>query len=592
MCKERGFVLTGRRRIAFVWRLILQLLSVTAIMPTVNNLPSDEKEFHPNFRLQVDRKEQSTSTIPKPRPASGTNTQQSENRSAAPTGPTALPPHRDSLKTKHIGDRDSGAQQQSESRSTPASTATARLPPKDAKYTSERDSGTQQSESRSTTATTASARPRHDPQDAKHAGERAPSTQQSESRPTTTTTYPLHEPSDAREPSGGKLHSGEQGPRRKDSSDTHSDSNTTTNTPTNSTDRHQKPRSGLSNPGVTLEGDLSESDISEYENTTPRDQEQPSIPTSNSGPSRSSINRVPLQQSPLYAQVSARATSKDHQGATEDTSVRGSAPHQPSSRSQDTRAPPGHYSENGQQNRTSESQGSGYTQWISNYLIPGGPPLRDTYQNQYHRVKDELKQTRATLGNYDRELRRRDGELRQASQINDNLRHENQRLTDNIRSLQNELYNVHQQFQDAKNLSEVRGKELVGSQVFLTKADTLSISEVGEKVTALNEEIFQAAAALADALVHKRHEVSQTDLDAAAALSQEMVGEKMTKLLIDQSQRLEPEVNPLLVQVVLQIFMVKFCVSKIQSWYPGDPAIGGFLSAIYSQIHSSGKASY
>jgi len=109
---------------------------------------------------------------------------------------------------------------------------------------------------------------------------------------------------------------------------------------------------------------------------------------------------------------------------------------------------------------------------------------------------------------------------------------------------------------------------------------------VGEKVAALNEEIFQAAATLGESLIHKRHELSQADLDAAAAVSQEMVGEKVTNILINQSlaQKGEPEVNPLLVQVVLQIFMVKFCVSKIQPWCPGDSAIGGFLAAIHSEI--------
>ena len=110
---------------------------------------------------------------------------------------------------------------------------------------------------------------------------------------------------------------------------------------------------------------------------------------------------------------------------------------------------------------------------------------------------------------------------------------------------------------------------------------------MGEKVTALNEEVFQAAATLGEALIHKRHAVSQTDLDAAAVVSKEMVGEKMTSILIAQSKKLEPEVNPLLVKIVLQNFMVKFCVSKIRSWYPGDSAIEIFLSAIYSGIRST-----
>ena len=148
---------------------------------------------------------------------------------------------------------------------------------------------------------------------------------------------------------------------------------------------------------------------------------------------------------------------------------------------------------------------------------------------------------------------------------------------------------VYQQLEDAKNLSEVRGKELSDIQVFLTKADALSISEVGEKVHALNEEIFQAAATLGETLRHKRLKLSHKDLDATAAESRKMVGGMITDILFTQSQKPEPEINPLLVQVVLQIVIIKFCVSKIQSWYPADSTFGGFLSAIYSQIRSNGK---
>jgi hypothetical protein len=310
-------------------------------------------------------------------------------------------------------------------------------------------------------------------------------------------------------------------------------------------------------------------------------------------PSQTRVTRVLLPES-------SPSSLKDFQHplrATEDTTARGSAPHQLSwPQLEDARAPRGHHSEDEQHTlESSPAQGSGYT----HTKLREGPSLKDKYQNRYYRTRDVLKQTRdelkearAMLGNYDHKLRRRNGDLRQANQVIESLHHDNQRLTDTNRSLQNELINVHHQFEDARTLSEVRGKELVGSQVFLTKADTLSISEIGEKVTALNEEIFQAAAALADALVHNRHEVPQADWEAAAAVTQEMVGEKMTKLLIDQSQKPEPEVNPLLVQVVLQIFMVDFCVSKIQSWYPGDSDIGDFLSAIYSQIRSTGKASH
>ena len=236
---------------------------------------------------------------------------------------------------------------------------------------------------------------------------------------------------------------------------------------------------------------------------------------------------------------------------------------------------------------------------MSTIPIPtGGPPSSprlDKYQllkEEHHRIRDELTQARATIENYDRELIRRNKELRQASHYVDHLQQEYQRSKDSNNSLQNELNNVYQQLKDAKALSQSRGNELLGAQVFLNKADSLSISEVGEKVTALNEEIFQAAATLGETLVYKRRELSQTDLDAASVVSHGIVGEKMTSILINQSQKSEREVNPLLVQVVLQIVLVNFCVSKIQSWYPGDSSIGGFLSAIYSEIHSTGKYSH
>ena len=73
------------------------------------------------------------------------------------------------------------------------------------------------------------------------------------------------------------------------------------------------------------------------------------------------------------------------------------------------------------------------------------------------------------------------------------VQHEIQRLKDTNIGLQNELNNVNQQLEDAKALYGVCGKELFGARVFLTKAE-FSTSEMGEKVTALNEEIFHVAA--------------------------------------------------------------------------------------------------
>jgi DNA polymerase III epsilon subunit-like protein len=220
-------------------------------------------------------------------------------------------------------------------------------------------------------------------------------------------------------------------------------------------------------------------------------------------------------------------------------------------------------------------------------LIRTAPTPKEKYEllkDDFNRLRDKY---RALNDKYDRDIKKRNAEIHKGNYYINQLQHVSQRSKDTISGLQNELTNVHQKLKDARSLSEVRGKKLFGAEV-----DILSISEVGEKVTALNEEIFQAAATLGEALIHKRRGLFQTDLDhAAVAVSKEMVGEKLTNILITQAQKpeSEAEINPLLIQVVLQVFMVNFCVSKIQSWYPGDPVVGDSLSAIYSQIRSNGK---
>ena len=474
-----------------------------------------------------------------------------------------------------------------------------------------------------------------------------PAPQSERSTTTTSTARPNRQDSQDVKP-----HTGERG-SRKNSSDTLSDATTTTAyTTTTSTDRH-KVRSVLSNsnPEATSVDSLGslehehaprDQEKSSIPTSNAGRSSTTRVTLRPQSSSQGALARTPndhQHQHPLGAteDTSARRsapqgrTPNDHQhhlGSTEDTSARRSAPqgrtsndhqhplgaaeditarrnaaHTSNRRPQDAQAPPGQYSEDEPQDQTMEikqstpqasSYGRGVMDSIMSFMPTTGPPplQKDKYQllkEDYHRNRDELRQTRAMLENCDRELRRRTGELRNTQQNMGYLQHENQRSKDTINGLQNELSNVHQQLYDAKNLSEVRGKEPFGAQVFLTKADTLSISEVGEKVTALNEEIFQAAATLGEALIHERHEVTQTELEAGTAVSHEMVGEKITNILIAQSQKPEAEVNSLLVQVVLRIFMVKFCVSKIQSWYPGDSTIGEILSTIYSDIRSNGK---
>jgi hypothetical protein len=193
-------------------------------------------------------------------------------------------------------------------------------------------------------------------------------------------------------------------------------------------------------------------------------------------------------------------------------------------------------------------------------------------------------------------LQQLEHEFRRARSDNANLHRtcfeldsENRRNKDTIRSLQHELTNTVRELQEYKNLSDIRGKELIGAQVFLTKADLLSISDVKDKVNALNDENFQASASLGDSLVHLKYEVAKEEQEAAFAEVCRTVSEPLARALVKETQKPEPEVNPLLVQVVLEMYLVHFCSSKIESWFPGTRETSDFLTTVYSEIRRTGE---
>ena len=217
-------------------------------------------------------------------------------------------------------------------------------------------------------------------------------------------------------------------------------------------------------------------------------------------------------------------------------------------------------------------------------LGPGGPaqPPRD-------RTKEELQRIKAKYQQLEYEFRRVKGENGTLHRNCFELDSENRRSKDTIRSLQHEITNMGRELQEYKNLSEIRGRELVGAQVFLTKADLLSISDVKDKVNALNGENFQASASLGESLVHFKYEVAEEEREAAYAQVCRTVSEPLARTLIKETQKPEPEVNPLLVQVVLEMYLVHFCSSMIESWFPGNRETSDFLTTIYTEIRRTGE---
>lgn len=216
--------------------------------------------------------------------------------------------------------------------------------------------------------------------------------------------------------------------------------------------------------------------------------------------------------------------------------------------------------------------------YLSRINIFSGPSTGD--KTPFDRLTVELQQAQE-------ELKRSRSEIRTLNRTCQELYNDKQRYHEQLVTLKTELKNVTKELDDSRQLSEVRGKELLGAQVFLTKADLLSVSEVIQKVNDLNDESFQAAALLAESLVrHEAQWTSEEEKETSYRIARPIIGEHMLKTLVKTTNESSP--NPFLVQLVLQICMAGFCRQKISKWYEGDEGTNKFLNNIYTDIRRTG----
>jgi hypothetical protein len=137
-----------------------------------------------------------------------------------------------------------------------------------------------------------------------------------------------------------------------------------------------------------------------------------------------------------------------------------------------------------------------------------------------------------------------------------------------------------------RTLLEARILELKGAQSFLTTADALSEAEVSSMVDALNAEIFQAAASMADSF---EFEIVKGDAGEALTTTrrktEEVLGPRMLKLLSSLCHR----EDLLVVQIALQAWVTKFGRQVITVWHSDVLKEQSFLEKVYSQTRGAGK---
>ncbi|TFK31141.1 hypothetical protein BDQ12DRAFT_756654 [Crucibulum laeve] len=146
------------------------------------------------------------------------------------------------------------------------------------------------------------------------------------------------------------------------------------------------------------------------------------------------------------------------------------------------------------------------------------------------------------------------------------------------------LYTEHAQ---TTQLLESRTKELKAAQLFLTKTDEYSESELIHMVESLNSEIFQAAAILSESL-GLEYISAGANIEVTESMGN-VLGKPLVCILLQMKAHVTQDIDTLPVQVALQVIMITACMQIVHSWtLLDDHRYEGFMSSLYSKIQDSG----
>jgi hypothetical protein len=217
-------------------------------------------------------------------------------------------------------------------------------------------------------------------------------------------------------------------------------------------------------------------------------------------------------------------------------------------------------------------------------------------------LEDALQQANNSCMNLDHHYRKLWSRANAQSEELQRCQHNVHRLLDDNRSLTHELEAVKAKPADAKTLPKVRGKEL--------RVDTTDVDQTGNEeetwdmpggsdilltvaaiqmVDVLNVEVRRVAAVLGKVLQKTKFEEGHHQIMQITEKARLMLGENMVALLSAGLPE-RARVDPLLVQVVLQVAIINWCKTTISSWKPGNSDASNLLVELYSKIRQVGKS--
>ena len=213
-------------------------------------------------------------------------------------------------------------------------------------------------------------------------------------------------------------------------------------------------------------------------------------------------------------------------------------------------------------------------------------------ESRNQKLVDEKKDLQASV-NVERERMRRE-QMEAEKQIRD-LQGKNQNLEDELNILKGTLHFIQDKHLHTVKLLEERTADLKGTrtQPLLTTLDHYAGAEILKMVEALNAEIFQGAALVAELLgdgiafeVDEPRKIAQLTRDDRDYLTQ-FIGPKLIQHLSTKSKQVQ--VDPFPLQLAAQAILTSWCVFMVDSFYPERAS--GDLKKMYRRIWESGRRS-
>jgi chromosome segregation ATPase len=175
---------------------------------------------------------------------------------------------------------------------------------------------------------------------------------------------------------------------------------------------------------------------------------------------------------------------------------------------------------------------------------------------------------------------------------NKSLEDHNHRQYEELRITSNQLRAAETQHQETRQALDVKVSELKGAQTFLTKEDSLSGAEVITMVNALNAEILQISAFIADSLDSRDRSITDEMASEGGAAREQAIrriGEPLVQTLTTNFLREALDPDPLPLQIAMQIALARSCAETIQSWTPGFEQYESMLATIYLHLQETGQ---